>query len=169
MKQNHSILQKKIFDKVEENDVEGLKQLLHGISIKDIRNDFGYSLLHRSIAKGFDIVSVILIEHGVDLNPKDKDGQTPLHYAAFYGNLRIAQSLLINGADLNITDNYGNQPLWTAVFNDKGFGKRIDIIRLFVENGAAVNHKNNVGKSPLDFAVTNKYTQAIELLRLGKQ
>ena len=84
---------------------------------------------------------------------------------AFYGNLNVAQLLLDKGADSGVEDNYGNQPLWTAVFNDKGYGQRLDIVRLFRGHGADINHRNKVGKSPLDFATSAGYVQVITLLK----
>lgn len=158
-------MNKDLFSIVEQNDINSLTSLANSGSIKDVKDEFGYSLLHRSITKGFNEISEILIRNGIDVNSQDKNGQTALHYAAFYGNTGILKVLLDNGADFNIADNYGNQPLWTATFNDKGFGRRLEIIDELMKNGADANHKNNVGKSPLDFSVTAKYEKVQELLR----
>jgi ankyrin repeat protein len=159
-------MQKEFFDAVERNDANGLKELISGKSIYDIKDDFGYYLLHHSISRGLDPISEILIHHGVKLDARDKKvGQTALHYVAFYGNLKVAQLLLDKGADLGVEDNYGNRPLWTAVFNDKGFGHRLDIICLFSEHGADINHRNKAGKSALDFATSAGYVQVIALLK----
>jgi ankyrin repeat protein len=164
MKISHKIMNNELFEKVEKNDEVGLKGLISGRTIKEVKDDFGYSLLHRSITKGFDRISEVLIKNGVNVNARDKNGQTALHYAAFYGNIVVAELLLDKGADIHISDNYGNQALWTAVFNDKGFGKRLEIIKILVKKGAEIGHRNNAGKTPLDFATSNKYIKVVELL-----
>jgi len=46
-----------------------------------------------------------LIDGGEDVNQKDVDGMTALHYAAFFGKLDIAQLLINNNADKTIKNN----------------------------------------------------------------
>jgi len=158
-------MHKELFESVENNDEASVKRLTDQTDITTLKDSFGYSPLHRSITKGFDPISEILIEKGVDLNARDENGQTALHYAAFYDNLPIARILLNRGADLHIADNYGNQPLWTAVFNDKGFGRRLEMVKLFIDHNADIHHRNNVDKSPLDLATTCKYSDVVALLK----
>lgn len=44
----------------------------------------------------------LLVEIGFDLNPTDR--RTPLHEAAFHGNLDLARALIDLGADPNVRD-----------------------------------------------------------------
>ena len=55
-----------------------------------------------------------LIENGADVNIKDNDGDTPLHYAASGGHLDVVKFLVENGADVNAKDKYGRTPLDVA-------------------------------------------------------
>ena len=48
---------------------------------------------------------------GAEVNAKDKDGGTPLSYAAFEGHKEIAELLIDNGADVNARDAGGGTPL----------------------------------------------------------
>ena len=131
---------------------------------RSISDSFGYSPIHVAISKDFPEIAKLLIEANFNTNLQDSKGQTALHYCAFYNNLIIAELLLSSGARLDIPDNYGNQSLWTAVFNDKGFGRRIEMIKLFLKYGADKNHKNNVQLSPIEIAVMGKYKDVLAFL-----
>ena len=41
---------------------------------------------------------------------KDKEGQTPLHLAAAYGNTRIVRKLLLAGANRTLINGKGETP-----------------------------------------------------------
>ena len=47
-------------------------------------------------------------------NPKDKSGETPLHWAAWNGNIYICQMIIENVVDKNPKDNGGYTPLHIA-------------------------------------------------------
>ena len=57
----------------------------------------------------------LLIAHGADPNARDDFGQTPLHAAAFEGELRAVKLLLQAGADPSIQDMSSETPLDQAV------------------------------------------------------
>jgi ankyrin repeat protein len=56
----------------------------------------------------------LLLDAGADPNAKSREGGTPLHTAAFTGDLEIAEMLLAYGADPNATDPEGLTPLDVA-------------------------------------------------------
>lgn len=82
-----------------------------------------------------------LIENGADVDVRGKDGKTPLHFAAEYGNLvqnfvdssfsswflwnvyriqgsyEIAESLFKHGANLDLADDNEETPIFTAIRN----------------------------------------------------
>ncbi len=153
-----------LFELVEKNNVEAVKKLLSSELINGV-DKYKYSLLHISLAKSSDDVSILLINSGIDVNLKDARGQTALHYTALFDKFDVAKRLLEAGADLGIEDDFGNQPLWTAVFNDKGFGNRLNIIGLFLSHGGNIHHKNHVGKSPLDMATIANYSAVLNILK----
>jgi len=49
---------------------------------------------------------------GADINFKDRDGSTPLHYAVYHcASGRVVQALIDSGADVNTKTNHGGTPL----------------------------------------------------------
>ncbi|EAR84800.2 EF hand protein (macronuclear) [Tetrahymena thermophila SB210] len=73
-----------------------------------------YSILNSSL-KQIDIVRT-LIEFGAKVNSRDKEGKTPLYYAAEQGRTRVIPILMQKGADITLA-NYENHktPLDVAV------------------------------------------------------
>lgn len=55
----------------------------------------------------------VLLE--ADVNAKDKEGYTPLHWAAALGHVEAIKVLVEAGADVNPKDEYGSTPLHWAV------------------------------------------------------
>jgi ankyrin repeat protein len=52
-----------------------------------------------------------LLKHGADINLRSSDGRTPLMWAAFRNNVKMAEFLMDNGADVTAEDNQG----WSAL------------------------------------------------------
>ena len=77
--------------------------------------DQGFTPLHSAVATDAGEATAeivrLLLEAGADPNAKSHEGGTPLHSAAFTGDLEIAELLLAYGADPNATDPKGHTPL----------------------------------------------------------
>ena len=69
------------------------------------------SLLFNSAAKGIVNNIKYLINAGVDINVVNTEGLTPLHVAAWCGQLNVVEELLKAGADVNTKDFFGGTPL----------------------------------------------------------
>ena len=83
-------------------------------------------------------VAEILLKHSADVNAKNKLGLTPLHYT---GSAEVAETLLQHGADVNAKTNYGSTPLHTV--------RSAEIAEILLQHGAEVNAENNFGWTPL--------------------
>ncbi|WP_341755614.1 ankyrin repeat domain-containing protein [Candidatus Tisiphia endosymbiont of Ptychoptera albimana] len=76
-----------------------------------------------------------LLNQGYNINEQDSDeGITPLHLAAWFGHIAIAELLVTRGADINMRNNYGKTPLHDAA--EKGY---TNIVELLLDKGANVN------------------------------
>ena len=53
----------------------------------------------------------LLLQHGADINGRNRDQNTALHIAAFFGRADVAKLLLENGADIKARDDDGATPI----------------------------------------------------------
>lgn len=87
----------------------------------------------------------------IDLNPKDKFGKTPCHYAAMRGSSAAIKVFIKQGALLNEKDIEGNTPLHHA----SEFGHYECVSQLVTTINPETDLKlNNFGYSPWDVAQT---------------
>ena len=56
----------------------------------------------------------LLKKESIDVNAKNEDGQTPLHFAARRGHTETVKYLVEKGADVNAKNKYGQTPLHYA-------------------------------------------------------
>ena len=91
------------------------------------------SLMSRFAAKGnVEMVRMLAVEFGANVNITDIQGTTPLMSAAFHGNLNVLKQLVhAGGASLSMTDSRGSSALVYAV---KGGHKNIVEFFLACEN-----------------------------------
>ena len=112
-----------------------------------------------NLALGNDV-----IKRGVDLNKQDQNGQTPLHFAAAFGQVDLAEAIIKAGGNPNIKDIHQNNALWTATFNARGNYK---LAELYKRAGGDAFSKNKAQRSPLDFATQIEDEILIALLEIS--
>lgn len=112
---------------------------------------YGRTPLHHAVSDG-DLARVKeLLECGTDPNSRDDDGWRPLHFAALRGIPDLIVLLLDAGATVDPCDEHGNTPLWRAVFESRGKG---EVIKLLRAAGANPHTQNKRGISPVLLART---------------
>jgi uncharacterized protein len=111
----------------------------------------GRTPLHYAAGDGDPARVRELLDSGMDAGAADDDGWTPLHFAAQSNATDVAAILLQAGAPVDPRDSHGNTPLWKAVFNSRGVG---DVIKLLRAHGADPYVPNAHGNSPLKLART---------------
>ena len=150
----------------------GYLPLVRKLLIEDQQdvNDFGrdgfkQSALHYLALSQNDQTNVakFLITNGATINAKDKDENTPLHFAAGNGNIGIAKLLIENGAIIDAQNKYGTTPLFKTIKTTK-YVSHTDIANLLIEKGADINAKNEVGYTPLHEAAWASSTDMVNIL-----
>ncbi len=92
----------------------------------------------------------VLLDAGVDVNTRSRDGSTSLHWAvAGNKNPKITNVLLDAGADVNARSRGGDTPLhWASSQNENP-----EIINVLLKCGAKLEVRNKWGHTPIHSAV----------------
>ena len=91
----------------------------------------------------------MLIKAGGDVNARNHNDATALHYQAGRRRDNIASALLAKGADVNAVDDAGSTPLhFAAIFGNW------PVASVLLQRGADKNAKNHRGLAPLHVAVS---------------
>lgn len=101
-----------------------------------------------------------LFTRAVDVNVRDKDGRTPLHYAAENGHIAVIRMFSERHAILNVKDRDGRTPLHGAA----GAGQ-IEAVRVLLSLGASVNVEDGRGNTAFMLAMDGGYVGVASLLR----
>ena len=88
-----------------------------------------------------------LFRNGADPHFHGREMQSPLHSAAYYGDLEVVHKLIEYGADIGAEDLKGCTPLYFA--SEGVHLKDRTVLRLLLEHGAGVNARTKDGKTPL--------------------
>ena len=94
-----------------------------------------------------DVIGTLL-DDGIDVKTKDRDGNTPLHWAVLGGHTNCVELLIEKEADVGAVNSAGNTLLHLAVTTAPP-----ECVRLLLEAAAPVNSRNNNGDTPLDYAI----------------
>jgi len=125
------------------NNIEMVKLLIARGA--DINGGIVGTALHRTIWMERKDIFELLIQHGANVNVKDKWGFTPLSYAIFRDDYLYFMNIMIaNGADVNTKDLEGETYLHSAAT-----AGRTEAVKLLLEAGANINTKSDRGQTAL--------------------
>ena len=100
-----------------------------------------------------------LLASGADISEQGDQG-TPLHVAAFQGDVAMVSLLLDNGADIESLRNFnGDRPLHVAVSYN-----RPDVVVLLLARGAMVDARDASGRTALHMAAGKGYAAVAKVL-----
>lgn len=161
---------------IEDGDLVALEGALDAMPTEDTRLFDGDTLLHVG-AKSTDANALrLLLDHGDDVNARNRREQTPLHVALGESHFGVSHDdqmsmitlLLENGADVNALMEGGESPLYLAARRQEP-----SFVKLLLSHGADVNIRiENRGKptprTPLAAACSaGAYGTVLMLLQAG--
>ncbi|VVC31078.1 Myoviridae, GpU,Ankyrin repeat-containing domain,Ankyrin repeat [Cinara cedri] len=104
----------------------------------------GTKILHLSVKWNLGKVLGFLICCDIDINARDKKGNTALHFAAKYDYVDIIQMLMFGGAEINVQNTSWNTPLHNAAMN-----RHLRAIQMLLKFNADPNMQNDKGDTPV--------------------
>jgi serine/threonine-protein phosphatase 6 regulatory ankyrin repeat subunit B len=139
-----------LLSKEEKRRIKELKGYVldNPVKINSPHDKYGIPI-HYAVLNNYSFLIKWLISHNADVNIKNKNGETPLHYS-IYGNSsknKIRSLLIKCGANTNSTNKYRETPLHYAAT----YGK-MDVAKLLLSHGAKVNARTGSGETPLHYA-----------------
>ena len=147
-----------------EFDIEAIKELISKMSISNLNQvvDGMTALMTASMIRNRPIVE-LLLDHGADINIRDKDGKTALmlmYSHSLNEDNDITRLLLERGADTNIRDKNGKTALMYVLRSPT----LEDDLPLLLEHGADINNQDKMGKTTLMYATEMGDVIAVILL-----
>jgi ankyrin repeat protein len=92
------------------------------------------------------------------VNARDAEGATPLHKAAYTGQLTCLELLLERGADLSIQDKEGSSPAHKAAYSN-----RTECLTALLKRGAEVDNRDYDSGTPLHNAAFGGHMESLEV------
>ena len=91
-------------------DIAAIKQhIAEGADVNEM--SFEMPPLAWAAMMGHTAAAELLLQHGADVNGRNRDGNTALHLAVFLGHAETAELLIKNGADVNTKNGDGATPI----------------------------------------------------------
>lgn len=151
------------------SNLDSLRILLGADVNVNVRNSSQATPLITAIksASSFTFVNMLL-NASADVNAKNKDGWTALHFTVASQDLHqqdqsdIAKALIKAGANIEAKTESGDTPLMLAAKNDK-----LDNVRILLDAGANVNARNNFHSSPLLIAIQESQSESLTKLLIN--
>ena len=106
--------------------------------------------VHAITEKGSDKICKLLVSRYGNVNAINKDGETPLHCAAWFGNQKFCELLIFHGAKVNITHRDYGTPLNRAAC----YGSS-EVCKLLILRGADIYATNILGDTALHAAASS--------------
>ena len=98
--------------------------------------------------------------YGDDLGDWARNGQSPLHFAAWFNAQLVAPHLVVGGSEVDARSTASRTPLYLAAWEDSQ-----TVAEFLIGRGADVQMDSRQGWTPLDYAIYRKNSGTAALLR----
>ena len=139
--------------------IENIDLLIgEGLKLTDRAGETGYTVLHMAALAGRSEVLEHIIQNDkrLDMNARDKAGDTPLHIAARIvdrDRSKIMSQILAAGADIDARDKRGDTAFTILAVSPGNYN--LEHANTLLEAGADPNVKNKVGNTAMHAVVWN--------------
>jgi predicted nucleotide-binding protein len=128
--------------------------------MREVKGKYGLTQLNYFAGMGMiESVNRMLLIKGIEIESKDKNGNTPLMNAALRGHVEICKLLLDHGAKIESKDDDGFTPLHFACHNG-----HLSVISLLIDRGADVEASDIDGWRPLYIAALKGHLEIVKAL-----
>lgn len=140
---------------IQENSMRAFSALLKAPDINpDLTSPLGDTALMIAAFKANKPAVIALLAKGAAVN---RQGWTPLHYAAASGDNEIVKMLMDKSAQLDALSPNGTTPMMMAARNG-----HILTVKLLLDAGADASLKNQRGMTAIDFASAGGFKDIVE-------
>ena len=152
--------QRGIWQAAIDNDATKIRKLYSKGTDINIVDSSGYTALHYASRNGHTELVNLLISYGACVNCVTKAGKdTPLHRAAYVGNLDVIKTLLSAGASIKQQNVDGQTCFHKAVQRN-----HVDVVQYLLKMDSEVKTiKDNKSKLPVDYSSSQEMTNILLL------
>ncbi|OGU17471.1 MAG: hypothetical protein A2X61_08835 [Ignavibacteria bacterium GWB2_35_12] len=154
---------KKLFDAIEENDIETVKTLISKGMDMNIVNDDGKPAIILAVELKRRRIAEIMLKTEIDCKVKDTKGTSLLMWVCKNIELDLYAFVINKGVLINDANEDGMTPFMFAA--QSGY---IDAVMALIKGGAYVNAQNKDGNTALMLALKNQMESNIRVLRDNK-
>lgn len=119
----------------------------------------GEGRLIEAVKNGDKVTIRALVQRRENVNEREADGTTALHWAARQNDLETAQLLVRSGADAKLANVFGITPIWLASMNGNA-----PLVELLLKSGANPNSTIGDGETALMTSARTGNVDAIRML-----
>ena len=139
-------------------DVESVRRLLASGASPNYRDSFDETPVDALCKMGGNTDGRaaclrLLRDAGANLDAANRDGMTPLHYAAGGGDAKIVSLLVEFGVNVDAEAEYHGTPLHLAAKSSSPIGNATACVEVLLDAGASVNARNGNSETPWDVAL----------------
>jgi len=98
----------------------------------------------RAVQSGDGNAAAAMIQQGADVNAREANGTSALHWAVYHRDVALVKRLLAAGAKVAVVNDFGSSPMQEAAIT----GNKA-VIKLLLDAGANVESANAEGQTAL--------------------